>query len=182
MSRSYKWYVEIEDMADADRGAVYAALEDTWTELNGVVRRRCTTDRASYSAVGEWSLGGGRSVTEEARAIREAVWRAVGAYVDVRVGAVCMENPAWILGTAAEGAAYLATFPACPRCGRPVTADPEDCGAEAEVCARCEDERPVGCDAVCPGCRAWFAREDPDDRGCPECLRDAAEIRQEGER
>ena len=107
MSRSYKWFTQIKQVLGAQCMEVSSCLEDEFGMAVDAYNAEDGT--VTLVAEAEYELSGGRTVAEEARDIREAVWRNAGTYVPVSVGAVCLEDPEWIVeGNQEECAAYLA--------------------------------------------------------------------------
>ena len=171
MSREFLWFVTVEGALPTDRAAIRDALEERRPELGCNFRE--WRGVLSCRAEGRWSIGVGMGVPAQAAEIRARVWREVGRFVDVQVGAIYVEEPAeWLGGTEAEFASFWAGLPRCARCGA-------ICAEGEELCDACERAQPDGA-SWCRGCQAWIDGDDPDARYCASCRADAAEREREG--
>jgi len=168
MSREYKWFVRGGEFTAKDTGPVEDALREefgidsTFDEYNG---------RVDLYATGEFSIGGGQSAKEFSSKIRQAVWRACGRLVEVRVGAIYVEEPEdWFHGTKEE---FDVNFVACPRCGKFHPIEDNVHG----LCDDCAFEREDVDSRWCSVCKAWLDTDDLDETICAECRSDAAEYK-----
>lgn len=179
MSRTYQWFVNVRGLTKPEAQAAEAALDVcSGLELEVTEWRRVAGEVTEWTVqgAGVWSIGGGQSEEAEARELRQQVWRAVGRFVDVAIGAIYIEEPdAWHRGTEEECREYLDGLPRCERCGAILAEACEDDG----LCERCDLERPHYDSPWCEVCHAWIDTDDPDASLCPACAIDAAQSRLE---
>ena len=86
MSRDYRVWATVSDLAIGEVSAVESALEDVWPFEDGErSEARFPGNRIQLSVRSDGTLNGGESFMNLARRLSMAMWREVGRYVLVQV-------------------------------------------------------------------------------------------------